>query len=752
MIQENGEERTGDNLKSEDLKVIGMTCASCAISVETYLKPQTGVQLVQVNYPNQSVHLEFEESLISLQEIRAKVKEIGYDLLIGSKEESRKEFEEKEEKRLHQLKWKLIVATVFSLPIFIMAMFFMGKIPGENYIMFGLSLPVVFWSGAEFYQIAWKKLKHFASNMDTLVALSTGVAFLFSVFNTFLPTYFKSLGLMPHVYYESAVMIITLILLGRFFEEKAKGKTSSAIKKLMNLTPSRVTVIRNGEEIEIPQREILLGEMIVLKPGDRVPVDGKVKKGESYIDESMLTGEPIPSAKSKGDNVFAGTINQKGSLRIYATKIGNETVISQIIQLVEKAQSTKPSIQKLADKVAGIFVPIVIIIALITFAIWYFFGPPPVFTHAFLSLITVLIIACPCALGLATPTALMVGIGKGAEQGILIKDAQVLETAYKLDTLILDKTGTITKGTPSVTDQYWLQTEDLLERKMIVLACEKQSEHPIAAAIVTAIAEEVSSIELALDRFESITGHGVKAQKDGQLYFIGNESLIEQEKINVPADFADKANSWKEEAKTVIYVSRGKELIGLMAVSDQVKSSSKQAIQDLKALGLEVIMLTGDHPATAAAVAKEVGIETFHANFLPADKGAFIEALQAEGKVVAMVGDGINDSNALAQANVGIAMGTGTDIAMESAGITLMHADLIQIRKAIELSQLTMKTIRQNLFWAFIYNIIAIPIAAGALYPAFHFLLNPMIAGAAMSFSSISVLLNSLRLKQKNIT
>ncbi len=746
MIQENGEER----LKSEDLKVIGMTCASCAISVETYLKPQTGVELVQVNYPNQSVHIEFDASVISLQEIRGKVKEIGYDLLIGSKEESRKEFEEKEQKRLHELKWKLIVASVFSLPIFIMAMFFMGKIPGENYIMFGLSLPVVFWSGAEFYRIAWKKLRHFSSNMDTLVALSTGVAFLFSVFNTFLPSYFKSLGLIPHVYYESAVMIITLILLGRFFEEKAKGKTSSAIKKLMNLAPSRVTAIRNGEEVEIPQHEIIIGEMIILKPGDRVPVDGKVKKGESFIDESMLSGEPIPVAKSKGDAVFAGTINQKGALRIYATKIGNETVLSQIIQLVEKAQSTKPSIQKLADKVAGIFVPIVIILSLITFAIWYFLGPPPAFTHAFLSLITVLIIACPCALGLATPTALMVGIGKGAEQGILIKDAQVLETAYKLDTLILDKTGTITKGKPSVNEQYWSKKEDLLKIKAVVLACEKQSEHPIATAIFAALSD-VNQVQIELDRFESITGHGVKAEKDGVNYLIGNESLIRQEKVEVPTDFEKRANTWKADAKTVIYVSEGNELVGLIAVSDQVKSISKQAIQDLQALGLEVIMLTGDHPATATAVAKEVGIETYRANFLPADKGNFIQALQAEGKVVAMVGDGINDSNALAQADVGIAMGTGTDIAMESAGITLMHADLIQIRKAIELSQMTMKTIRQNLFWAFIYNIIAIPIAAGALYPAFHFLLNPMIAGAAMSFSSISVLLNSLRLKQKKI-
>ena len=727
-----------------------MTCAACAISVETYLKPQEGIRHVSVNYPNQSVHLEYDKTLISIEDIRRKVKEIGYDLLIGSKEESRKEFEEKEVARLNVLKRKLIVAAIFSIPIFIIAMFFMGKIPHENYIMLGLSLPVIFWSGAEFYRIAWKKLLRFTSNMDTLVALSTGVAFLFSFFNTFFPSYFKSLGLAPHVYYESAVMIITLILLGRFFEEKAKGKTSSAIKNLMNLTPSHVTVIRNGEEIKIAQSEIIMGELIVLKPGDRVPVDGKVRKGDSYIDESMLTGEPVPIAKSKGDAVFAGTINQKGALRIFATKIGDETVLSQIIKLVEKAQSSKPEIQKLADKVAGIFAPIVIILSLVSFSIWYFLGPPPAFTHAFISLMTVLIIACPCALGLATPTALMVGIGKGAEHGILIKDAQVLETAYKLDTLILDKTGTITKGKPSVNDQYWIELEDIMQIKAVVLACERQSEHPIATAIVGALSAS-NHTEVALEGFESITGHGVKARVGEANYLIGNESFLLQEEIRLKPEFEAKALAWKAAAKTVIYVARGKELVGLLAVSDQVKSSSKQAVRSLQELGLEVIMLTGDHPATAEAVAKEVGITTFRANFLPADKGEFIRQLQKEGKVVAMVGDGINDSNALAQANVGIAMGTGTDIAMESAGITLMNADLIQIRKAIELSQLSMKTIRQNLFWAFIYNIIAIPVAAGVLYPAFHFLLNPMVAGAAMSFSSISVLLNSLRLKRKKI-
>ncbi|WP_347925085.1 heavy metal translocating P-type ATPase [Pontimicrobium sp. SW4] len=733
----------------EQYKIAGMTCAACAVSIESYLKPQDGILEVAVNYPNQSVTIEYDNK-IALETIQQKIKEIGYTLILGTSQDTQKAFEELEEKRLASLKSKLVFSAIFSIPIFVMAMFFMGKIPYENWIMMALSLPVLFWSGAEFYTIAWKKLKHFSANMDTLVALSTGIAFLFSVFNTVNPQYFLSKGLMPHVYYESAVIIITLILLGRFLEEKAKSKTSSAIKKLMGLTPKKVMVIRNGEESIINYDEILKGELIILKPGDKVPVDGKVKKGTSFIDESMISGEPIPLEKTKGSKVFAGTINQKGALRIIATKVGNETLLSQIIKLVEQAQSSKPAIQKMADKVAGIFVPIVIGLAILTFALWYFLAPEASLTYALLTPITVLIIACPCALGLATPTALMVGIGKGAEQGILIKDAQSLETAYKIDTLILDKTGTITEGKPQVTNIIWDENiiSDTLEK--VVLAIESESEHPIAEAIVQHL-KASKTPGVTIEAFQSITGLGAEATFENTMYRIGNENLMLQHKINTPHALDQKANALKLEAKTVVYISQQDTVVGIIAVADKIKATTISAIKKLQKIGVNIHMLTGDNEQTAKAIAQQVGIKQFQANVMPAEKGKFVEQLQKQGKVVAMAGDGINDAHALAQADVGIAMGSGTDIAMESAGITLMQSDLKQIVKAVQLSKATMQTIKQNLFWAFIYNLIAIPIAAGILYPFNGFLLNPMIAGAAMSMSSISVLANSLRLKNSVI-
>ena len=734
----------------ESYKVTGMTCASCAISIESYLRPIDGIIDVSVNYPNQSVELEYDNGIISIDVIQKKANEIGYDILIGETQATQKLFEEKEEERLATLQSKLIFSAIFSVPVFIMAMFFMGKIPYENWIMMVLSIPVLFWSGSEFYTIAWKKLQHFSANMDTLVALSTGVAFSFSVFNTVYPQYLLSKGMMPHVYFESAVIIITLILSGRYYEEKAKSRTSSAIKGLMGLKPKQVTVIRNGEEQVISFDEIIKGELIMLKPGDKVPVDGKVKKGESFIDESMISGEPVPVEKTKGSEVFAGTINQKGALKIIATKVGSETLLSQIIRLVEQAQASKPAIQKLADKVAGIFVPIVIVIALLTFGVWYLFGPEPPFTYALLTLITVLIIACPCALGLATPTALMVGIGKGAEQGILIKDAQALETAFKVDTLILDKTGTITEGKPRVTDLYWADETNSDQLAGVLLAIESQSEHPIAEAIVQYFKKENTPV-IATESFESITGMGAKASMDGVVYFLGNHRLMLANEIAISDELSEKAEMLKSEAKTVVYFSKGNKVASIIAIADQVKESSIGAVQQIQQMGIEVYMLTGDNEQTAEVISNKVGIKHFKANVMPADKGNFIKELQEHGKVVAMSGDGINDSHALAQADVGIAMGSGTDIAMESAGITLMNSDLQQIAKAITLSKATMRTIRQNLFWAFIYNLIAIPVAAGVLYPTFGFLLNPMIAGAAMSMSSISVLANSLRLKKLSI-
>ncbi len=732
----------------KNLKVGGMTCAACAGSLESYLQPLEGVLSVRVNYPNQSLVIEYDESLISLEKIVKSAKEISYDILTGDEKEVEKQFEEMEDLRLKTLKKKLIISALFSVPIFIIAMFFMGKIPYENWIMLILSLPALFWAGSEFFVIAWQKLKHFSANMDTLVALSTGTAFVFSAFNTIYPSYFTSRGLQPHVYFESAVVIITLILLGRYLEEKAKSKTSSAIKKLMGLQPNDLSVIRNGEVVKISIQEVIKGDLIVLKPGERVPVDGKVKKGESFIDESMISGEAIPVAKKKGDKVLAGTVNQKGSLRIIATKIGSDTLLSQIIQLVKDAQSSKPQIQKLADKIAGIFVPIVIALSLITFLIWYFIGPDPSFTYAILSLITVLIIACPCALGLATPTALMVGIGKGAENGILIKDAQSLETAYKIDTLILDKTGTITEGKPVVTNSSWFTTNSIV--KSILFSLESHSEHPLADAVVQHLKEKSIS-PVSTEKFQSITGKGAQVVYENEDYYVGNKTLMIEHEIQLPLEIEKLSKQWESEAKTVIYFSSSENILGLFAIADRIKDTSKNAIQKIQSLGIEVYMLTGDHEATAKVIANEVGIAHFKGGMMPADKGNFVKELQSQGKIVAMAGDGINDSHALALADVGIAMGSGTDIAMESASITLIHSDLTQVTKAIKLSKATMKTIKQNLFWAFIYNIIAIPIAAGVLYPSFHFLLNPMIAGAAMSMSSISVLTNSLRLKKNQL-
>ena len=738
------------NIIKDHHKVSGMTCASCAVSLESYLKPVEGVIQVSVNYPNQSVALEYDSETVSIEKLRQKAEEIGYTILTGEVKETQKSFEEIEEKRLKNLKSKLIFSAVFSIPVFIMAMFFMGRIPYENWIMMLLSVPVLFWSGSEFFVLAWNKLKHFSTNMNTLVALSTGTAFIFSVFNTVYPQYFLRRGVIPHVYYESAVIIITLILLGRYLEEKAKSKTSSAIKKLMGLKPKEVTVIRNGEEQIITLDEIQKGELIILKPGDKVPVDGTVKKGESFIDESMISGEPIPLSKTKGDKVFAGTINQKGALRILAEKVGNETLLSHIIQLVEQAQASKPTIQKLVDKIAGIFVPIVIGLSILTFIIWYTIGPEPSFTYALLTLIAVLIIACPCALGLATPTALMVGIGKGAQQGILIKDAQALETAFKIDTLILDKTGTITEGKPKVTDLIWSDEADSMQFGKVLLAIESQSEHPIAEAIVKHLKNDNFS-PILTDFFESLTGMGTKASFEQKTYIVGNERLMHANQINISNTLSQRAEVLKSEAKTVVYFSVGNEVEAIVAVADQVKTSAHSAIQQIQEMGINIYMLTGDNEQTASVIATQVGIENFKANVMPPDKGDFIKELQAKGKIVAMAGDGVNDSHALAQSDVGIAMGSGTDIAMESAGITLMNSDLKQIAKAIKLSKATMHTIRQNLFWAFIYNLIAIPIAAGALYPLNGFLLNPMIAGAAMSMSSISVLTNSLRLRRKPI-
>jgi Cu2+-exporting ATPase len=622
-------------------------------------------------------------------------------------------------------------------------MFFMN-IPYANYIMWALATPVVLIFGKQFFVGAWKQAKHRSSNMDTLVALSTGVAYLFSVFNTVYPQFWHSRGLHAHVYFEAAAVVIAFILLGKMLEEKAKGNTSSAIKKLMGLQPKSVIVVQEGgQQIEVPISQVKVGEVLLVKPGEKIAVDGTVSSGTSFVDESMISGEPIPVEKKQGETVFAGTINQKGSFQFRADKVGGDTVLAQIIKMVQQAQGSKAPVQKLVDKVAGIFVPIVIIIALLSFVTWIVLGGDNSLTQGMLALVTVLVIACPCALGLATPTAIMAGVGKGAENGMLIKDAESLELAKKVNAIVLDKTGTITEGKPEVVSVKW--KSGIAELPDLLLSIERQSEHPLAEAVVRYYSKmDLSPLEL--DHFESITGKGVKVKYSGSSYYLGSPSLLEAENINIEAGLKQTASDWLAEARTVIWLADEHEALAAVAIADKIKPSSIQAVKELQSAGIEVYMLTGDNQSTAKAIAAQAGIKHYKAEVLPADKAEFVKQLQQEGKTVAMVGDGINDSNALAQADVSIAMGKGSDIAMDVAKMTIISSDLTRIPKAIKLSRHTVTTIKQNLFWAFIYNIIGIPIAAGILYPFTGFLLNPMIAGAAMALSSVSVVSNSLRL------
>lgn len=726
--------------------VLGMTCASCASSSQSILETQPGVLNVAVNYANATAQVEYIPTITNPQKLKSALQSIGYDLMIDESEEAKDTLEEIHKKNYTILRNKTIAAIVLSLPIVVIGMFFMD-IPYANYIMWVLSTPVIGYIGSSFFINAWKQAKHRSANMDTLVALSTGVAYFFSVFNTLFPEYWHKKGLHAHVYFEAAAVVIAFILLGKLLEEKAKGNTSSAIKKLIGLQPKTVTVVhQGGHQAETPIANVKIGDVILVKPGEKIAVDGKLVSGNSFVDESMISGEPIPIEKNINDFVLAGTINQKGSFQFVAEKVGGDTMLAHIIKMVQDAQGSKAPVQKLVDKIAGVFVPIVIVIAVLSLIVWMLVGGENGFTQGMLAMVTVLVIACPCALGLATPTAIMVGVGKGAEAGILIKDAESLETARKINAIILDKTGTITEGKPAVTDVIWLNEN--ADKINVFASIEKQSEHPLAEAVVNYFGE---MSYLQVNNFESITGSGAKAVVDNTSYFIGNMKLIDAQKINIHTDLRSKSDLWLKEAKTVIYFANTTEVLAVLAISDKIKTTSVEAIKQLKTLGIEVYMLTGDNTFTAEAIAKQVGISQFKAEVLPSDKANFVKELQAQGKVVAMVGDGINDSNALAQANVSIAMGKGSDIAMDVAKMTIISSDLSKISQAIKLSTYTVNAIRQNLFWAFIYNIIGIPLAAGILYPFTGFLLNPMIAGAAMALSSVSVVSNSLRLKFKSI-
>jgi P-type Cu2+ transporter len=726
--------------------VLNMTCASCAISAQTILESAKGVVAVSVNYANNTAIVEYVPSITNPSELQKAIRSIGYDLMIDETESAHDTLEELHSQKFSKLKMKTLGAVFLSLPVVIIGMFFMD-IPYANYIMWGFSTPVVVWLGKDFFINAWKQAKHRSANMDTLVALSTGIAYLFSVFNTLFKEVWHSRGLHAHVYFEAAAVVIAFILLGKLLEEKAKGNTSSALKKLIGLQPKTVTVLSsNGETKEIPIVDVKIGDTIVVKPGEKIAVDGKVISGASFVDESMLNGEPLAVEKTEGSEVFAGTINQKGSFHFKTEKVGDETMLGQIIKMVQDAQGSKAPVQKLVDKIAGIFVPVVIGISILTLVLWVTLGGANGWTQGILSLVTVLVIACPCALGLATPTAIMVGVGKGAENGILIKDAESLELGRKVNTVVLDKTGTITEGKPKVTGMQWLNND--ASSQSVLYAIEKQSEHPLAESVTRHLSVSES---VHVHHFESITGFGAKAEVNGKTFYVGNKALLDKNKISVSEELTSAANSWLNEAKTVIFFADDQQALSVIAISDEIKETSIEAIRRLKQAGIEVYMLTGDNRQTAKAIASKTGIDHYKAEVLPADKSEFVKQLQAEGKVVAMVGDGINDSNALTQADVSIAMGKGSDIAMDVARMVIISSDLTKIPLAFQLSAQTVAAIKQNLFWAFIYNIIGIPIAAGLLYPVNGFLLNPMIAGAAMAMSSLSVVSNSLLLKFRKL-
>ncbi len=733
-------------MESVVLPVTGMSCAACAGSVESITSSLKGVEKSSVNYANQTLSISYDQDEVDMPEIQKAVQSIGYDLIVDAENADEKQQEVKDN-YYKELKRKTIFASVLTVPVVLIGMFFMN-IPYANWIMLVLSTPVVFYFGNSFFINAGKQAKMGKANMDTLVALSTGIAWLFSVFNTVYPEFWTSRGVEPHVYFEAASVVIVFIMLGKMLEERAKSNASSAIKKLIGLQPKSVRIIKGDQEIETLIKDVNPGDQILVRSGEKIPVDGEVYEGNSFVDESMISGEPVPVEKEKGMKVFAGTINQKGSFKFKAEKVGSETMLANIIQMVRDAQGSKAPVQRLVDKIAGIFVPVVILISILSLVAWLVFGGPDGFTHGLLAMVTVLVIACPCALGLATPTAIIVGVGKGAENGILIKDAESLESAYKVDTIVLDKTGTITVGKPVVTDIIEVDNSDDLNG--ILLGIETSSEHPLADAVGLKLKEKDIRASKVSD-FESITGRGASAIFEGEKYFVGNDRLLEENKIDVPEDLKLKIKEFQENAKTVIYFSSSKKLISIYAIADQIKETSREAIKQLQKLDLEVYMLSGDSQKTTSAVAKQVNVSLFKAEVMPSDKFDFIKKLQDEGKIVAMVGDGINDSQALAQANVSIAMGKGSDIAMDVAKMTLISSDLNKIPKALKLSKQIVKTIRQNLFWAFIYNLIGIPIAAGLLFPFTGFLLNPMIAGAAMALSSVSVVSNSLRLKWQKL-
>lgn len=724
-----------------------MSCAVCAASVESTVRALPGVYEASVNFAAATLTVEFDPEKMTLGRMREAVQAIGYDLIID--EENAVEAQEREQRKHYRaLLRRTLGAWALCVPLMVVGMGWMHA-GWSPWVQLGLTVPVLFLFGRGFYVTGWRQARHGKANMDTLVALSTGIAFLFSLFNTLFPEVWRARGLEPHVYYEAAAMIVAFVSVGKLLEERAKGSTSSAIRKLMGLQPKTARLVgADGTEREVPVAQLRPGDRIAVRPGERIPVDGRVAEGASYVDESMISGEPLPVSKKPGDGVWTGTINQRGAFVLEAQAVGAGTVLARIVEMVQLAQGSKAPVQRTVDRVSAVFVPTVIGISVVTFVVWIACGGWANLTYALLAAVSVLVIACPCALGLATPTALMVGIGRAAERQILIKDAFALEHLCRIDTVVLDKTGTLTEGRPAVTEWLWLAPEAVRGGlQAILLGAEQKSEHPLAAAVVAALSEAgVSAAEVA--DFRSLTGKGIAVRgADGEEYWVGSRALAVEYGAEIPDGVSRQTEVWQAAGKSVIGYGRGAELLAVAAIADPVKPTSAEAVRELERMGIEVHMLTGDGRNTAEAVARELGIGHLRAEVLPDDKERYVQELQARGRRVAMVGDGINDSQALARADVSVAMGRGTDIAMDVAMVTLMSSDLARLPQAVLLSRRTVRAIRQNLFWAFIYNLIGIPLAAGVLYPAYGILLSPMLASAAMAFSSVSVVLNSLRLK-----
>ncbi|MCG8476451.1 MAG: heavy metal translocating P-type ATPase [Cytophagales bacterium] len=730
-------------------KVTGMRCASCAARAEKLVSEVPGVNKAAINFADHSLQVEFEEASLTEQQLKDSLLATDFRL-VGEELEEQLAAVEKDKKEKRQAFRKMLTAMVLAFPVFLIGMF-LPDFKGNHLISLVLTLAVMLVSGRDIYRNAWRQALQKSAGMDTLVALGTGAAFMLSVVSMFFPQTLSQSGLKAHVYFESAAVIIALILLGRFLEARAKDSTSQALRKLMNLGEKNAWRWNNGELAEVPVQSVRVGDELQVKPGAVIPLDGVLLEGSSYVDESMLTGEPLAVLKQEGHAVVGGTQNQEGTFRFRVTKVGEQTMLSKIIRLVKEAQGSKAPIQKLVDKIAQIFVPVVLLIAAVTFVLWMTFGNESVLVYALTSAVTVLVIACPCALGLATPTALMVGIGRGAEQGILIKNAESLERISKTDTVVLDKTGTLTKGKPEVSELVWcdeLSEQEQLQTRRVLKTAEQKSEHPLAGAVVRYLEED----ELcSLTDFVMHAGKGISVGSGEYHWHIGNAALMKQENVVFRNGLQDKAGKLESQGKSVVYVAKDGRCLGFLAMADQIKNTSLQAVRELRGRGIDVHMLTGDNRQTAQAIAGQIGIQEYVSDCLPDDKLRYVKELQQQGRVVAMVGDGINDSPALAQADVGIAMGTGTDIAMESADLTLVKGDLQLLNSALLLSKSTVRTIRQNLFWAFCYNVVGIPVAAGVLFPFFGFLLNPMIAGGAMAFSSVSVVMNSLRLRRRRI-